>query len=481
MDNSIYNLLVSSNPYVEVFKETMPVLIAGMLLHLHYKGRITALETLLYAFSTEAYTMLKIGPTFTATFFVSVAFTIEQLHYLIRGHIYIHRRYLLLLVLPAISSFIIFFIVQLYKDPFYYPPGKQSAFYMRPVYFYIKTYLPLFAIGAKLLQDKEQLSFEYYTGVMKKIAKFSFVIAGLQIICQFLIHNDSLGEILGMQHRYMLESSTSVFSMRVQALFGEPKVFSAFLSVSLPLFVRSKEYKMAVLSILMGLLTVSQTFWINMLSAGITFLLVGRMQSTRLKIVSTLGIIISLFLIVNESKNYFIKLYAKNQNNAMYQLVFKRSVYRYDNEIWQKDNVVMGMPLQRDMELPVVDFLRDQPYLLLTGYGAGNSTFIPAQYFFGQMNYESRLNGVGGHNLNMRWFYILAEFGIFSLIIFFSILTYTRKNIPVFQSSYFAFIWVCFFFSQIDLFLIITALLCAHDADGSESPDPVIYQLKHSY
>lgn len=477
--DSIYNLLVSSNIYVEVFKETMPLVIAGALLHLHYKGRITALEALLYAFSTEAYTMLRVGPTFTATFFVSVAFTVEQLHYLIKGQIFINRRYLLLLVLPALSSLVIFLIVQLYKDPFYYPPGKQNDFYLRPIYFYIKTYLPLFAIGAKLLQDKEQLSFEYYADVMKKIAKFSFVIAALQIFCQLILRNETLGELIGLQHRYMVESSGSAFGMRVQALFGEPKVFSAFLSVSIPLFIRDKEYRLAALSILMGLLTVSQTFWINMLSASITFLVVGRLPSTRVKIAGTLGIIISLFLIINESKDYFIKLYAKNQNSAMYQLVFKRSVYRYDNEIWQKDNVVLGMPLQRDMELPVVDFFKDQPYLLLSGYGAGNSTFIPAQYFFGQMNYENRLNGVGGHNLNMRWFYILAEFGFFSLIIFFFILTHTRKDIPVFQSSYFAFIWVCFFFSQIDLFLIVTALLCAHDEN--ESPEPGIYQLKHSY
>jgi len=477
--DSIYNLLVSSNIYVEVFKETMPLVIAGVLLHLHYKGRITALEALLYAFSTEAYTMLRIGPTFTATFFVSVAFTVEQLHYLIKGQIFINRRYLLLLVLPAVSSLVIFLVVQLYKDPFYYPPGKQNDFYLRPLYFYIKTYLPLFAIGAKLLQDKEQLSFEYYAGVMRKIAKFSFVIAALQIFCQLILRNETLGELIGLQHRYMVESSGSAFGMRVQALFGEPKVFSAFLSVSIPLFIRDKDYRLAALSILMGLLTVSQTFWINMLSAGITFLVVGRFPSTRIKIAGTLGIIISLFLIINESKNYFIKLYAKNQNSAMYQLVFKRSVYRYDNEIWQKDNVVLGMPLQRDMELPVVDFFRDQPYLLLSGYGAGNSTFIPARYFFGQMNYENRLNGVGGHNLNMRWFYILAEFGCFSLIIFFFILTHTRKDIPLFQSSYFAFIWVCFFFSQIDLFLIVTALLCAHNEN--ESPEPGIYQLKHSY
>lgn len=477
--DTIFDILVSDNIYVEVFKETMPLVIAGVLLHLHYNNRITALEAILYAFATEAYTMLKIGPTFTATFFVSIAFLLEQIHLFIKGGMYVHRKFLLLLILPALSSFTIFLIVQFYRDPFYYPPGKQTAFYLRPVYFYIKTYLPLFAIGAKILQDKERISFEFFSAIMKRIAKFSFVIAGLQIFCQMVLGNETLGEILGMQRRYMIEASTFIFSIRVQALFGEPKVYSAFLSLCIPLFLKDKEYRMAALALLMGILTVSQTFWINMLSATLVFMVVSRISSTRLKITGTLGIIIGLFLIIAESKEYFIKLYAKNQNNTMYQLVFKRSVYRYDNEFWQKDNVIMGMPLQRDMELPVVDFLRDQPYLLLSGYGAGNSTFIPAQYFFGQMNYENRLNGIGGHNLNMRWFYILAEFGFFSLLIFFTILTQTKPGIPLFQSSYFAFIWVCFFFSQIDLFLIITALLCAYEPDGS--PSLTVYKSGHSY
>ena len=479
MADTIYDILVSSNVYVEVFKETMPLLIAGTLLHLHYNNRITALEAILYAFATEAYTMLKVGPTFTATFFVSVAFLVEQIHLFIKGEIYVRRKFLLLLILPALSSIVIFLIVQFYKDPFYYPPGKQAAFYLRPFYFYIKTYLPLFAIGAKILQDKEQISFDFFADVMKRIAKFSFVIALLQIFCQIVLRNETLGEILGLQRRYMIEASTFIFSIRVQALFGEPKVFSAFLSLCIPLFMKDKEYRMAALALLMGILTVSQTFWINMLSAALVFMVVSRISSTRLKIAGTLGIIIGLFLVIAESKDYFIKLYAKNQNSTMYQLVFKRSVYRYDNTIWQKNNVIMGMPLQRDMELPVVDFFRDQPYLLLSGYGAGNSTFIPAQYFFGQMNYENRLNGIGGHNLNMRWFYIMAEFGIFSLIIFFTILTQTRSDIPLFQGSYFAFIWVCFFFSQIDLFLIITALLCTYDPDAS--PALTVYKPEHSY
>jgi hypothetical protein len=441
----------------------MPIFFAAILLYLHYKNKITALETILYAFATEAYTMLMVGPTFTATFFVSIFFMLDQGHQLITGRLEIRRKYMILLALPLISNIVIFMIVQFYKDPFFYPPGKQSAFYLRPVYFYIKTYLPLFAIASKIVQERELISFTLFTDTMKKIARISFIIAFIQIVCQFTFKSVLLGELIGLQNRYIVEQSSSLLILRVQALFAEPKVFSAFLSLCVPLFVKDRQYRMAILAIIFGVLTASQTFWINMLSAILTFWAVGRLYSARAKILGTLGIIICLFMMVNASKDYFIKLYAKNQHNALYELVFKRSVYRYDNEIWQKDNVIMGMPLQRDMELPVVDFLKDEPYLLLSGYGAGNSTFIPAKYFFGQMNYKYRVNGIGGHNLNMRWFYILVEFGVFSLICFFFILTTTKPDITKFQSSYLAFIWVCFFFSQIDLFLIITALMSVYE------------------
>jgi len=471
MENS-YDILFSDSSIVEAFKETMPVVFAGIFLFLHYKKGITAMETLLYAFATEAYTMLMVGPTFTSTFFISIVFTLEQAHRLIRGNLQIKPKYFLLLALPLISNIVIFMVVLLYKDPFYFPNNKIVTFYFRPLYFYVKTYLPLFAIASKIVQEKDKISFQLFSDTMKKIARFSMVIAIIQIGCQYIFKSVLLGEILGLQKRYMLEQSTSILTLRVQAFFAEPKNFSAFLSLSIPLFMKDRQYWLTILAITVGIFTSSQTFWINMLAALLTFIAVGGIPSARVKILSVMSIIIGMFLIVAASKEYFIKLYAKNQHNALYELALKRSVYRYDNEFWQKDNVVFGMPLQRDMELPVVDFLRDEPYLLLTGYGAGNSTFIPAKYFFGQLNYENRLQGIGGHNLNMRWFYIVAEFGFLSLICFFVILTKTRTHIPLFQSSYLAFIWVCFFFSQIDLFLILMALLSVYDTKRYDADIP---------
>jgi hypothetical protein len=461
MEN-VYSTLQSNNLFVECFRESMPLVIALILLYLYYNKRISIIDTLLYAFASEAYTMLVIGPTFTATFFVGIFIFIEQAHQLFTGRQYIRKEYFFLLILPLLSSIAVFLISQFYKDPFNYPGGRLYAFYTKPIYFYLKTYLPLFAIGAKIVQERNELSFEKFAQSIKKIAVISCIIAIIQIAVQLIFQNVELSELLGLQSRYLLMEINGPLGIRVQALFGEPKVFSAFLSLAIPFFLRDRNYKMATVMFVMGILTASQTFWVNILAGGLLFFCLPKALSVRWKIIGTLGMIIGIFLVLAASKEYFMKQYLANRNQPIYRLLLERSTYRYNNDIWRKNNVIFGIPLQRDMELPVVDFLRDEPYLFISGYGAGNSTFIPPHYFFGQMTYQNRVEGIGGQNLNMRWFFILAEFGAVSLFFFFFILTRTARETPLFARSYLAYLAVCFFFSQIDLFLIIVALLCAY-------------------
>lgn len=467
----ITEYLTSQNRFVEFFRESVPLVMAGGLLYNYYKGRISAMETIIYAFATEAYNMIMIGPTLTATFFISLVFLTEQFHKLFTGRLRIKQRFLLLLVLPLLSSLAVFFVIQLFKNPFYYPPGKMGTFYMRPLYFYFKTYLPLIALGTKIMEEKNSMSLDRFYTLMKRIAKVSMVLCVLQIISQLVFKSIPMGEVLGLQRRYMLEQSASLFSLRLQASFSEPKIYSAFLSLCIPLFMKDRQYWMAFFSFLLGVLTISQTFYINLLGAGIIFLVLGKLPSTRIKILGTLGLIIGLFALVSSSKEYFFKLYMKNQGDPVYDIIFKRSVNRYDNyDIYQKNNVVWGMPLQRDMELPIVDFVKHEPYLLVTGYGPGNSTFIPSEYFYGQLNYEDHVAGVGSHNLNMRWFYLAAEFGLIALVIIFYIFTQAQAGTTNFQSSYLGYAWVCFFFSQIDLLLVITALLTTDEPEPAPSP-----------
>lgn len=474
-----YDLLISDNIYVETFRESMPLLIAGVLLYLYYNRRISAVDCLLYAFASEAYSMIMIGPTFTGTFFIGIAFLIDQLHQLVRGKLYIRREYLLLLVLPLISSVAVFLIIQFYKDPFYYPGDKYYVFYTRPIYFYLKTYLPLFAIGSKIVQEKDIYSFEDFLATVKRITKISCVIAGIQIVAEYTFSSPDLDEILGLQRRYLMEQSNDAFSLRVQALFSEPKMLSAFLSLAIPAFLRDRNYKMTIIALVTCLLTVSQTGWINLLAGALIFFVFKGVSSIRGKVILALAAIVGLFMGVASSREYFIKQYTENQKSAVYQLVFKRSSYRYNTEIWGKNNIILGMPLQRDLELPVVDFLKDEPYLLLSGYGGGNSTFIPPKYFFGQMNYDNRVAGVGGNNLNMRWFFILAEFGGIALVAYFLVLMKRNGNNSAFQNNYLAFVAVCFFFSQIDLIMIMVTMLSAYG--GSEPQNSEVNESTEQY
>ncbi|MFB6457185.1 hypothetical protein ACE38W_18075 [Chitinophaga sp. Hz27] len=465
MEAEILNLK-SSNLLVEIFKEMMPLIIAATLLFLYYKKRINIVETFLYAFASEAYTMISVGPTFTASFFVSAFIMVEQLHQLFTGRLYIRNSYLWLLLMPLILQVSVMMIAAFYKNPFEWS-GSGTSFYLRPIYFYLKTYIPMFSIGSKIVQDRHSLSFEAFTNTMMRIAVFSCWIGVIQLFVLVIMKNQILGQLLGLQERYMVQQINGPLGIRIQAFFAEPKVFSAFMSITIPIFLHNRKYRYAIWAFVMATITSSQTFWTNILSAAIVFLLLSRWPVVRMKILASLGIIVALFMFVAGMKDVMMKLYLKNRNQPIYQMLLQRSVDRYDTKFWQQDNVYLGIPLQRDMELPVVNFLEDNPYLLVTGYGPGNSMFIPGSYFNGNLRYENRFEGVGGHNLNMRWFYVLAEYGLVGLSFIFWLVTRTRPGLSQFQKNYLAFIAVCFFFSQIDLFLLMTSLLCVY---GEISP-----------
>lgn len=471
--DSAYLDLRSSNLFVEIFKETMPLLVAAWLLIAYQRRRINILDMLLYAFATEAYTVMMIGPTFNASFFVALYLTIDQGHQVLTGRLHIRREYLLLLLFPLISQMLVMMIGQLYEDPFSLS-GTTPAYFFRPVYFYLKNYLPMFAIASRILQERDSISFEGMLRTMKKIALYSAGVGVLQLFVQVVLHNDILGELLGLQQRYMLEQINGPLGVRIQAFFAEPKVFCAFISLTIPIFLRDRNYKSAIWVFLMAVQTSSQTFWINMLSAAIVFLLLRPVRLVRFKALASLGVIVCIFLSIAAAKDVLMQYYLKNRNQPLSRMLLERSVSRYDTQYWQPNNQILGIPLQRDMELPVVDFLKDHPYLLWTGYGPGNSTFIPGHYFSGQLRYMQQLEGVGGHNLNMRWFYILAEFGLFGLLLFFFLLTKADRQLPPFQRDYLVYVVVCFFFSQIDLFLLITAMLCQPATEEEQAGRPLL-------
>lgn len=458
-----YSYYQSSNLLVEIFRESMPIVIAVALILLYRKRKINIIEVFIYSIATEAYSMISVGPTFASSLFVSTFFLIDEiLHFFRNKRFNISKNYLILLLIPLLMSVIVILIAIFYKDVFYYPNNNKLPFYIKPLYFYLKTYLPYFVIGAKVLQDKETFTFKVFFEVVKKVAKFSFVVAFVQILVEFVFNNDALGELVGMQFRYLDMHKDDFFSLRVQALFGEPKLYSAFLSLAIPIFYKDKDYKWVILSVIMGALTQSQTFWVNLLCLIIIFGILKNINFIRTKILLTLSVIVGIFIVISTTKEYLFSHYLNNQDNPIYEIVAKRAISRYGQGEIIKENEILGLPLQEDLEMPVFNFFSDNLWLLPFGYGPGNSTFINPKYFFGQNNYENRVAGIGANNLSMRWFFIISEFGLIAFVFYFLIMTRTNKNITTFENNYFAFVWTCLFFSQIDSFFIIVALLAAH-------------------
>lgn len=473
--DEVYSSYYSQYPGVEVFREAMPLVLAGLILYYYYRGKISIVETLLYTFATEAYCMLAIGPTFNTTLIVGAVFTLEMVHRLLTGRLYIRRGYLLLLVLPLFSSLAVFLFVSFGKNVFAYPGGSRVDFYLRPLYFYLKTYLPLFAIGAKIAEDRASLTFSSFSRAVRRITRVSCFIALLQLLIVHGTHNHALAQVFGLQERYLLEQQGEAIQLRVQALFAEPKTFSAFLALAIPLLLRNRSYALAIFATITGILTISQTFWTDLGAFAVVFFLLSRLRPLRLQIWVGLAAMIGLFMLISGSTQYLFNQYMANQQNPLYKLLFERSVSRYDVYDQGKENVILGLPLQEDLEFPVVRFLTDNPDLLLTGYGPGNSTFIPPDYFYGTQSYEFRVSGRGATNLNMRWLYLAAEFGLPVFCCFFVVLTRVRRNLPRFEQNYFGSIWICLFFSQIDIFFIIVALLSCYQ------PAPLEQTSRYEY
>jgi hypothetical protein len=468
--NDAYALYYSQYLWVEVIREILPILIATGLLWNYYKGKINILEVLLFAYATETFNLLVVGPTFNATLLVSITFLIEMAHRLLTRRVLIRKDYLLLFILPLISSLLVFVLVDLGKVTYFFADGKGSDLLLRPLYFYLKTYLPLFAVGAKIVLDRERISFDLLFAVIKKVAIWSCVISLLQALVMVGTGSHALAQLLGLQERYLIADATGGVPFRVQAFFAEPKSLAAFLALSIPLFVREKQWFMGLLCCTVGILTQSQTFWTDLGSMAVVFVCFKSWKSLRGQVIGGLSVMILLFLTIAGSTTFLFSQYQSNQNNPLIKLVMARSVSRYDPYAFGKKNVILGIPLQEDLEFPVYEFMMDHPVLFFTGYGPGNSAFISPEYFYGTQSYDLHVAGVGGTNINMRWLYLAFEFGIPAFICFFWVLTRTHPLQGKFERVYFAGIWVCLFFSQIDLIFLCTALLSYYYTDHEHIP-----------
>ncbi|WP_428658484.1 hypothetical protein [Runella sp.] len=453
------------HPITGILVSIISFVIGIGILYFYYTKKITVIEAVVFAFATETFNIEFIGPTIGPSFFVSYAFFFEAIYLFLIKKITFSKEFIILLILPLIAS-LFGLLWHMYNPQIFAAPYTNSIqFYTKPIYFYIKNYLPFFSMGYKIYLDRSNLSFALFNRVITRVAIASCVIGLLQILFVKFIDEPNLSRLIGSLPRYRNASNEMWSIPRVSALFNEPKNFSAFIGIALPIIFFEKRYTSFIFVLTVAVLSLSQTFWVIFISAVFVFFIFKNLFSIRKIILSCISLIIAFFLIISSAKSLLVESYLNNRENLLLYLIAERAVSRLEVDDITQDNEFLGMPLQRDMEYPIYKFISDYPILLLTGYGPGNFSFVDPNYFSGIMGdyiYNERAEKFITYNVNMRWYYWIVETGIISFLIYFMALTKANSKVK-FQNQYYSFLWLAFFFTNIDAFIIMYYLLIRYE------------------
>jgi hypothetical protein len=443
---------MDQNTFTDSLLALITVVISIVLLNQYRKKKITIIQLLIWSFSFQAYSIIQIGATITPFFIITFLLSVHKT--LFRFKDYILRKYsfkfYLLIILPFISS-IFSFILYFSGNSNLVNPKSDLYFLVRPLVFYFKNFIPLFIISKVILDsatDYKEILVE-----IKRIAIFSCYFSLVQITVYAISHDIFILELLGGKKRYLTQLPNGIEFIRVNALFIEPKNLGAFLGLALPLFWKDKNYLKMIVAVIIGLLTISQTFILFLLISIVVFGLVNRLKNLRSKVLTSISVIFLFFYSISLLKQWIVDNTLDNRESIAFEIILKRALNRYDTNFEQDEAEFLGMPIQKDLEYPVVQFMKDFPYLLFTGYGIGNSNFIPPQYFYGQWNYDLHLEGIHANHMNLRWYFYISEFGILIFIYFF--IFFTKIKGKTYGHKYYSFILVTLFFSEMELFLII--------------------------
>ncbi|NID11664.1 hypothetical protein [Fibrivirga algicola] len=268
--------------------------------------------------------------------------------------------------------------------------------------------------------------------------------------------DELINELVGNKSRYIFQLPNGLPIVRISALFSEPKSLAAFLGLALPILVNRRSYGKCLIVILAGILTLSQTFIIVCIVALISYCVYKTTKNTKSTVfIGILFVWGSLFAVATFKDN-MVESSLKYTNSIAFALTLERALDRYQEAktMTGEDSQLGGIPLQQDLEWPVVKFLRDRPLTLLTGYGPGNSMFLQPKYFEEVYSFEQHKEGLLSNHMNMRWFFYTAEFGLPIFLLFIWILTSVPHH-HQFTNFFYSFLWLCFFFNEIDLIIVI--------------------------
>ena len=437
--------------FLQIYFTVITICISIFLIYLYQLNKIDELELVLYSFACQTFNVTFIGPTISPFFFISYyTFFLSIKTFINKGPRLLNNSYKYFFppALSGIGSILYYLFGSIYSNVSIFDL-LFSIFY-----FQIKYFLPLLSV-LFFISKSYTFNINKIETTILTIAKYSIVLAIFQFLFYIATNSDFLIELIGAKSRYIYEFSEFQL-VRVQALFTEPKNFAAFLGISLPLFLKYKKTVWFILSIVCGLLTNGQTFYAVGLSAIIGYLFFFNINSLRIKILSGVLIIFLFFTAISILRYTISEFYLNNSDNYIVKMILGRGIDRFDLSDEKIDkNILLGIPLQSDLELPMVLFFYNHPYSLLAGIGPANLTFISPEYWSGQWNYELLLNRkLMGHHLNMRWLYYISIFGLIGFIFYFHLLTKIgSQNSSI--KNYYSFLWLAIFFIEVEIILLI--------------------------
>jgi len=411
---------------------------------LWYKHEITLIEGLLISTCLSYYKISFLGPTINVLFlfqiFVSACLVISKKVKF--------SKFSSILFILTIFSFLIYYILL----PFFYKYFNGLNIidiFINQIIYVIKYLFPIL-VCISYIQISKYETIEVFYKSLNKVAIASAAIAIFQLLLFITITNNFVRELFGLidgnKYQYSL---FGIDLVRIQAFCYEPKGLSVILGLSFPLLIIYKRFFQALFVFIVGVLTVSQTFFIVLLAAVFLFLLYKYKNAIRFNVVMAILMFFFMFNLISSFINLFQDI---NHNSLIYKVVLDRALQRFDITIIDNNNNdLFGLPLQRDLELPAINFFRDHNLMILSGFGTGNYKFIPSQYFVSDWNEDMLAKGTFKGHFDMGWIFFVSEFGIlFSLLLFYLI---TNVNSNKFNNYYFSFLLVVFFFHRIDIIL----------------------------
>lgn len=459
----------ASSAIADIFISIECIALTIALFWLYSTEKINAIELVLYGTACSTFYIPYISITITPLFFISTYFFFSEGMAVLRGKLKIKKKVFFILALPLLSSVIIAGLLLTGYDVFDGNNPSVGRVIYDGIFFYAKYFLPLVFIGTRIYREAKNRDANYYFMIVRRVAILSCVIGLVQLVLSLLIEDETILRVFGLRSVYLsyVAAGQDAATARVSAFFIEPKFLAAFLVLSIPLFLKEKKYLQLLLVLIVGLLTASQTFIVGIIITGIIFFIIKRVENVRLNILLGMLIIVSTFYSISLLKVVFIEFYAEHSDNYIVNLVLSRAIDRYNSDsdtgIGKEDEQsldFLGIPLQKDSDLPVALFFATKPLLYLSGYGLKNGGFISPQYYIFNDDDFKQIGSLT-YNIDLRWFYFTSEFG---LIIFLVWLHYFSKKfdpeiISPFENKYYAFLIVFLFFNGIELYIILVYAL----------------------